>query len=95
MLEIFLMPWALAAAAAQQLQQWMQYPWLQGFGRGAAPAVVGLLAVTAWSMAQQAVSHWAYAVMAVALGLALRTKVHPILMLVGGTVLGAVIGVLF
>lgn len=95
-LGIFLMPWALAAAAAQQLQQWMQHPWLQRFGRGAAPAVVGLLAVTAWSMVQQVVSHWAYAVMAmVALGLALRTKVHPILMLVGGTVLGAVIGGLF
>ena len=46
-LGIFLMPWALAAAAAQLLRRWMQHPWLQNFGRGAAPAVVGLLVVTA------------------------------------------------
>ena len=44
---IFLMPWALAAAAAHLLRRWMQHPLLQHFGRGAAPAVVGLLVVTA------------------------------------------------
>jgi chromate transporter len=31
---VFLMPWLLAAAAAQQLQRFMQHPWLAGFGRG-------------------------------------------------------------
>ena len=41
---VFLMPWLLAAAAAQQLQRFMQHPRLAGFGRGAAPAVVGLSA---------------------------------------------------
>ena len=51
-LGIFLMPWALAAAAAQQLQRFMQHPWLQHFGRGAAPAVVGLLVVTALHLAR-------------------------------------------
>jgi len=81
---IFLMPWLLAAAAAQQLQRFMQHLWLAGFGRGAAPAVVGLLGVTALSVAKQSFTHWAYALMAViALGLALRTKLHPILSLVG------------
>jgi len=81
---IFLMPWLLAAAAAQQLQRFMQHPWLAGFGRGAAPAVVGLLGVTALSVAKQSFTHWAYALMAViALGLALRMKLHPILSLIG------------
>jgi chromate transporter len=35
---VFLMPWFLAAAAAQQLQRFMQHPRLAGFGRGAAPS---------------------------------------------------------
>ena len=48
---IFLMPWALAAAAAHLLRRWMQHPLLQHFGRGAAPAVVGLLVVTALHLA--------------------------------------------
>src|SRR5262249_39424563 len=46
-LGIFFMPWALAAAAAHLLRHWVRHPLLQHFGRGAAPAVVGLLAVTA------------------------------------------------
>jgi chromate transporter len=90
---IFLMPWFLAAAAAQQLQRYMQHPWLAGFGRGAAPAVVGLFGVMALNLAQQSVTHWAYALMAiVAFGLALWTKVHPVLLLIGGTVMGWAIG---
>jgi chromate transporter len=92
---IFLMPWLLAAAAAQQLQRFMQHPRLAGFGRGAAPAVVGLLGVTALSLARQGVTHWAYALIAViALALALWTKVHPILILIGGFAMGWVIGAL-
>ena len=95
-LGIFLMPWALAAAAAQILKQWMQHPWLQNFGRGAAPAVVGLLVVTALHLARPVFSAgWPYAVVAaVALALALWTKIHPIGLLVGGTVIGAVYGLL-
>ena len=92
---VFLMPWLLAAAAAQQLQRFMQHPRLAGFGRGAAPAVVGLLGVTALNLAKHSLTHWAYALIAViALGLALRTKVHPILILIGGAALGWVIGAL-
>ena len=91
---IFLMTWLLAAAAAQQLQRFMQHRWLAGFGRGAAPAVVGLLGVTALTIAKQSVTHWAYALIAmIAFGLALRTRVHPILILIGGVALGWVIGV--
>jgi chromate transporter len=90
---VFLLPWLLAAAAAQQLQRFMQHPWLAGFGRGAAPAVVGLLGVTALAVAKHSVTHWGYALIALAAsGLALWTKVHPLLILIGGAVLGWVIG---
>ena len=92
---VFLMPWFLAAAAAQQLQRFMQHPRLAGFGRGAAPAVVGLLGVTALSIAKQSVTHWSYVLIAiVALVLALWTKVHPILILIGGAAIGWGIGAL-
>ena len=94
-LGIFLMPWALAAAAAQQLQRFMQHPLLQHFGRGAAPAVVGLLVVTALHLARTAFSSGVYAGIAgVALVLALWTKLHPIVILFGGAVVGTVYGLL-
>jgi chromate transporter len=95
-LGIFLMPWALAAAAAHLLRRWVQHPLLQHFGRGAAPAVVGLLVVTALHLARPAVaSGWPYAVIAAAaLGLAVWTKVHPLVILLGGSVGGAVYGLL-
>jgi chromate transporter len=94
-LGVFLMPWVLAAAAAQQLQRFMQHPWLRSFGLGAAPAVVGLLVVTALDLARHAFVHWAYAGIAVvALGLALRTRLYPLGILVGGAAAGAVLGVL-
>lgn len=92
---VFLMPWLLAAAAAQQLQRFMQHPRLAGFGRGASPAVVGLLGVTALSIAKHSFTHWSYALIAiVALVLALWTKVHPILILIGGAAIGWGIGAL-
>jgi chromate transporter len=90
----FLMPWVLAATAAQQLQRCMQHPWLRGFGLGAAPAVVGLLVVTALDLVHHAFPHWAYAGIAVvALVLALCTKIHPLGLLGGGAAAGALPGV--
>jgi chromate transporter len=92
---IFLMPWFLAVVAVQQLQRFMQHRLLAGFGRGAAPAVVGLLGVTALSIAQDSLTHWTYALIAlVALVLGLWTKVHPILILVGGAASGWAISIL-
>ena len=56
--------------------------------------MVGLLGVTALSIAKQSFTHWGYAVMAmIALGLALWTKVHPMLILIGSAALGWGIGV--
>jgi chromate transporter len=94
-LGIFLMPWALAAAAAQLLRRWMQHPWLHNFGRGAAAAVVGLLVVTALHLSRSAFSSEVHVGIAgVALALALWTKLHPMLILLGGAVIGALYGLL-
>lgn len=92
---IFLLPWVLAAAAAQQLQRVLQHPWLRGFGRGAGSAVVGLLGVTAYSMAGQLLASWLYlAIIPIALVVALGTRVHPILILLGGGSIGTLAGAL-
>jgi chromate transporter len=90
---IFFMPWLLAAAAARVLQQLLQHPWLQAFGRAAGPAVVGLLGVTALSLSARSVTAWPYAVIvALSLLLALRTRVSPIMILLGGGIAGILIG---
>jgi chromate transporter len=90
---IFVMPWALAAAAAHLLQRWMQHPLLRHFGRGAAPAVVGLLVVTALHLARTAFASEVHVGIAgVALGLALGTKLPPLVILLGGAIVGAVYG---
>lgn len=91
---VFLLPWLLAAAAAQQLQRFAQHPLLRAFARGAGPAVVGLLGVTALSIARTAFApSWLYAGVAVlALVVARWGKVHPFIILMSGAVPGAVIG---
>ena len=92
-LGVFLIPWALAAGAAQAIRRFTQHRWLQGFSRGAGPAIVGLLGVAAVSIAQGAFLGWAYVVIAApALLLGLSRKVHPFFILFGGAVLGAPIG---
>jgi len=92
-LGVFLMPWLLAAAAAHQLQRYLQHPWLLGFGRGAGAAVVGLLGVTALSLAHHSVVAWPYGVIVGAVLLfSLRTKINPFLLLVGGSLIGTLVG---
>lgn len=94
-LGVFLMPWALAALAAHALRRVLQHPWLRGFGRGAGPAVVGLLGVTALSLARNTFAGWPYALIAaLALLLALGTKLHPLAILMGGGILGTALGIL-
>jgi chromate transporter len=88
---VFLIPWLLSVLAAYQVQRYMQHPWLQGFGLGAAPAVIGLLGITAFTLGRHAFHGWVYVAISVAaLILALFTKASPILILIGGTLLGAV-----
>lgn len=94
-LGVFLCPWALAALAARQLRALLTHPWLRAFGRGAAPAVVGLLGVTALGLGRQAFVHWTYGgIAAFALLLALQTKVHPALIVGGGAALGVALSLL-
>jgi chromate transporter len=91
---VFIMPWALAAAAARQLRAYLRHPLLRAFGRGAAPAVMGLLAVTVISLARSGLPNWGYLAIAVAAGIvAARTKLHPIAILGGGAALGILIAV--
>jgi chromate transporter len=93
-LGVFLVPWLLATLAAQALQRMVQHPLLRGFGRGAAPAVVGLLGVTSVELAQGALTAWPYIIVALlALVLAARTRIHPIVILMGGAVAGTLFGV--
>ena len=90
---VFLIPWSLSVLAAFQVRRYIQHPWLQGFGLGAAPAVIGLLGITVFALGRYAIANWFYAVIAgAALALAMFTKVSPILILIGGTLLGAVVG---
>ena len=90
---VFVAPWLLATLAAWQVRRWLTRPWLKGFGRGAAPAVVGLLGVTVLHLLRSSATHWIF--FGVAIGaavLTLRTKLHPAFILVGGAFAGALAG---
>jgi chromate transporter len=89
----FVLPWALAAAAARQLRPFMQHPRLRGFGRAAAPAVVALLGVTVLSLARSGVTNIGYlAVAGSAALLAAWTKANPAIILILGAAAGLLIG---
>jgi chromate transporter len=90
---VFLIPVLLSVLAAYQVRRYMQHPWLQGFGLGAAPAVIGLLGITVLSLGHYAFYGWVYVLISgAALIFTLFTRVSPILILLAGTVLGAVAG---
>lgn len=87
---VFLLPWVLAVLASYQVRRYIQHPWLQRFGQGASPAVIGLLGITVFSLGSYAFFDWFYWVIGgLALVLSLFTKMSPLLILLGGTVLGA------
>ena len=89
----FTLPWLIAAGAARMVQPFLESRWLRGFGLGAGAAVVGLQGVIAFDLARQAFTGRGYVIVAlVALALSLLTKVHPILILIGGAAAGAAIG---
>jgi chromate transporter len=94
----FLAPWGLAVLASHTLRRAVGSRWLMGFGKGAAPAVIGLLGVTAFSLGRSAFGSWPsigwpfVAIAVAALVLSVKTKVHPVLILLGGALSGAVAG---
>lgn len=91
----FLVPWFLAAASAHLLHRIARSRWLQGFGRGAGPAVVGMLGVTALNIAKDAFIGWPYAaIAAIALSLGLGRKVSPLVILLGGALAGIALSLL-
>ena len=88
-LGMFLAPTILAGLAAAGVEKLAKSRWVKAFGAGAAPAVVGLLGATLWNIAQHAVNSWALALVALlALLLAIKTKIQPIWLLLGGGFLG-------
>ena len=92
-LGVFLVPWVLAAATARHLGRLARHRWLSGFRRGAAAAAVGLLGVTALSLARHSFEGWAHLAIATsALLLALCTRLHPAWILLGGALLGMLFG---
>ena len=92
-LGVLLIPWALAAAAAGQLQRWARHRWLVGFRQGAAAAAVGLFGVTALSLARHSLEGTAHlAIAGSAFVLALLTRLHPAWILLGGALLGLLSG---
>ncbi len=91
---IFLFPFLLAALAAGQIQRFADSAWLKAFGKGAAPAVIGLLGVTIISLGQNAFENINLDYILIAAGaaaLALFTKLHPIWVLLGGVIGGVII----
>jgi len=89
----FLFPWLLSALAADRIQLLAQSPWLNAFGKGAAPAVIGLLGVTMIALGRDALVNIWYIILAcIAAVLTARTKIHPTLILLSGVVAGVAIG---
>jgi len=90
---VFLIPWVLSVLASYQVRRYMHHPWLQGFGLGAGPAVIGLLGITAFSLGSYAFAGWFYWVIAgLAFVFAMFSKVSPIFVLIGATLLGGLVG---
>jgi chromate transporter len=87
---VFIVPWVLAGSAAWVLRPYLERRWLRAFGAGAGTAVVGLQVATAFDLARHNVTSWPLAAVVVAvLLLSLKTQLHPLLLLSGGAVVGA------
>lgn len=93
-LGVFIAPTLLAMGAAAGVERFALNRWLLAFGQGAALSVVGLLGATAWSLAQQVVTEWSLAAVALlAFILASSTKIAPGWLLLGGVLAGWTIGI--
>lgn len=91
---VFVIPWFLAAGSARLLRTATQRPWVRAFGRGAAPTVVALLVVSALDVGRASFTGWPTIVIAGAALAATTRRIHPLLVLMGGAVVGAALGLL-
>ncbi len=87
-LGVFLIPWFLATGSARLLRSATQRPWVRAFGRGAAPAVVALLVVSAFDVGRASFVGWPTVVIAGAALVATTRRAHPLVVLVGGAAIG-------
>ena len=88
-LGMFLAPTLLAGLAAAGVEKLAQSRWVRAFGAGAAPAVVGLLGGTLWSIGRHAIASWTLGAIALlSLALAVKTKIAPVYLLLGGAIFG-------
>ena len=88
-LGVFLMPWALATAAAQQAARFAETPMLRRFSAGATPAVIGILGVTTLALTREAVVSGPHlGIVAAALFCVAFTRIHPVALLAGGGIAG-------
>jgi chromate transporter len=91
-LGMFLVPVVLAALSASGMDHLKTNRHVRAFGQGAAPAVVGLLGATLWSIAKHTLRvSPLMLVLAIAIPasiIAARTKIMPIWILIGGAVIG-------
>jgi len=91
---VFFFPFLLAALAAKQIQRVATSPALKSFGKGAAPAVIGLLGVTILSLGKTvfvSVNAGYILIVAGAVILSFLTKLHPVWILIAGVIAGVVI----
>lgn len=91
---VFLIPWFLATGSARLLRTATQRPWVRAFGRGAAPAVVALLVVSAFDIGRASFVGWPTLAIAGAALVATTRRAHPLLVLAGGAVIGMVLSLL-
>ena len=91
---VFLIPWFLAAGSAQLLRTATQRPWVRAFGRGAAPAVVALLVVSAYDVGRASFVGWPTIAIAGVTLVATTRRLHPVLVLAGGAALGVLVSLL-
>lgn len=93
-LGVFLAPWSLAMGSAHRLRRYLQHPRLKAFGKGAGPAIVGLFSLAVLTIARSSLSNLAMVAVALVAGVLMaRTKLHPVVLLVGGALAGLVLGI--
>jgi chromate transporter len=75
-------------------QRFRDKPWRRAIQTGLLPVTVGLVAASAALLVKAAaVDAWAFAVVAIVAAASYRTRIHPLLLLAGATIAGAVMGI--